>query len=180
MDLPPAEIETDRLLLRRPVLADAAAIFAGYAADADVTRYLTWRPHASVDDSRAYLRLCQEQWAAGDNRPYVIATRIEPGRAIGAIDWRRDGAHAVTFGYVLAPAHWGRGYMTEALAALVDWSLAQPDCYRAWAFCDADNRASARVMEKAGMSFEGIARRYLPAINIGPEPRDCRIYARTR
>jgi RimJ/RimL family protein N-acetyltransferase len=178
--LPPAELETARLLLRRPVLTDADAVFAGYAANADVVRYLTWRPHGSVDETRAYLRQCQDDWAAGDNRPYVIATRVEPGRAIGMIDWRRDGAHAVTFGYVLAPACWGRGYTAEALAALVEWSLAQPAIFRAWAFCDVDNVKSARVMEKAGMRFEGILRRYFPHPNVSDEPRDCRIYARVR
>jgi RimJ/RimL family protein N-acetyltransferase len=178
--LPPPQIETARLLLRRPQLADAEAIFAGYAADATVTRYLTWRPHESDDATRGFLRLCQDQWGDGENRPYVIAARTEPSRALGMIDWRRDGEHAVTFGYVLAPACWGRAYTVEALTALVDWSLAQPAIFRAWAFCDVDNRASARVMEKAGMTFEGILRRFYLHPNVAAEPRDCRVYAKVR
>ncbi|MEQ9641897.1 MAG: GNAT family protein [Alphaproteobacteria bacterium] len=176
---PPAEIETDRLLLRRPLLDDAAAMFSAYAADPAVTRYLTWRPHTSIDDTRAYLAHCQEIWAAGTVRPYVIATRIEPDRPLGMIEWRGPGP-SVTFGYVLAPAFWGRGYTSEALAALVDWSLARPTIWRAWTFCDVDNIASARVMEKAGMAFEGILRRYSVHPNISAEPRDCRVHAKVR
>lgn len=176
---PPAELETARLLLRRPVLRDAETIFSAYAADPEVTRYLTWRPHGSVDDTRAFLAQCQEVWGGGRQRPYVIAARTEPDRAIGMIDWRRRG-HAVSFGYVLAPALWGRGYTAEALTALVDWSLARPTVWRCWAFCDVDNAASARVMEKAGMAFEGILRRLSMHPNLSAEPRDCRVYARVR
>jgi RimJ/RimL family protein N-acetyltransferase len=60
----------------------------------------------------------------------------------------------------------------------VDWSLEQKHIFRASALCDVDNAASARVMEKAGMSFEGILHRYSIQPNISVEPRDCRVYAR--
>ncbi len=176
---PPAEIETERLLLRRPLLDDAETIFATYASDPEVAKYLTWRAHTSVEDSRAFLTHCQEIWGGGDSRPYVIAARTEPDRALGMIEWRRRG-HAVSFGYVLAPAFWGRGYTSEALATLVDWSLARPTIWRCWAFCDVDNVASARVMEKAGMAFEGVLRRLSVHPNLSAEPRDCRVYARVR
>ena len=70
--------------------------------------------------------------------------------------------------------------MTEALSALVDWSLDQPQIWQASAFCDMENLASARVMEKSGMAFEGILRRYCVHPNISSEPRDCRMYAKVR
>jgi RimJ/RimL family protein N-acetyltransferase len=84
------------------------------------------------------------------------------------------------FGYVLARQYWGNGYMLEALAHLVDWALAQPGVYRAWAFCDVDNPGSARVMEKAGMTLEGRLRRWHVCPELGDEPRDCWVYARVR
>ncbi len=88
--------------------------------------------------------------------------------------------HRVEFGFVIARPFWGQGYMTEALSTLVDWSLDQPQIWRASAFCDIDNLASARVMEKAGMIFEGILRRFFVHPNISGEPRDCRMYSKVR
>lgn len=70
--------------------------------------------------------------------------------------------------------------MPEALRALTDWALAQPGIWRAVATCDVENRASARVMEKAGMRCEGVLRRHTIHPNLQPEPRDCRLYARTK
>lgn len=68
----------------------------------------------------------------------------------------------------------------EALTFLVDWSLSRPDIYRAWAFCDVANPASARVMEKAGLVREGLLHRWHVAPSLGPEPRDCLVYAKAR
>ena len=70
--------------------------------------------------------------------------------------------------------------MAEALKFAVDWALARPEVFRAYAFCDAENPASVRVMEKAGMTREGVLRRWHVCPNIGPEPRDCIICAKVR
>jgi RimJ/RimL family protein N-acetyltransferase len=70
--------------------------------------------------------------------------------------------------------------MTEALRVLLDWTDGEPEIFRAWAFCDVDNPASARVMEKAGMTREGVLRRRHVAPNIGPAPRDCIVCARVK
>ena len=58
----PETIRTDRLVLRRPVDADATAIFEGYAQDPEVVRYLMWRPHSSIEDTRTYLGIVQAGW----------------------------------------------------------------------------------------------------------------------
>jgi RimJ/RimL family protein N-acetyltransferase len=80
-------------------------------------------------------------------------------------------------GYVLARPYWGRGYMTEALRALIAWALKQKSIFRVWAVCDVDNIASARVMEKAGMQREGRLKRWSVHPNLSPEPRDSYCYA---
>ena len=83
----------------------------------------------------------------------------------------------VEVGYVLARPYWGKGYMTEVLCAIIEWALAQPDIFRVQAVCDVENIASARVMEKAGMTREGTLRRYVSHPNLSNEPRDAYIYA---
>jgi len=175
----PAELMTARLRLRKPTLADAGPLFRAYTTDKHVTRFLVWTPHGSETETHDYLEHCLGEWSKGSSFPYVMETRDGLSGPIGMIDLRKR-SQAMDFGYVLARSHWGQGLMTEALAAAVDWSLDQPEIWRASAFCDVDNGASGRVMEKAGMSFEGILRRYFVHPNISSEPRDCRMYAKVR
>jgi ribosomal-protein-alanine N-acetyltransferase len=63
--------------------------------------------------------------------------------------------------------------MPEVVRVIVDWALSQQSIYRICAFCDMENTASARVMEKVGMQREGLLRRYIIHPNISDEPRDC-------
>ena len=175
---PPEIIETNRLQLRLPALEDADAIFAEYAQDIDVTRYLTWRPSAAVDETRRHLELSLAAWKEGKAFHWAI-TRKEDSRFLGMVGLRCEG-HGIELGYVLAKAHWGRGYTTEAVRAIVDWALKQNGVYRVWAVCDVENGASARVLEKAGMAREELLRRWSVHPNIGDEPRDCWCYAVTK
>lgn len=174
----PDEFATARLLLRKPRLDDAAALFHAYARDREVVRFVTWRPHQSEQETRGFLELCLEEWSTESGHPYVIEIAGADARPVGMIHLHKR-PHRVEFGYIMARSHWGQGYMTEALSALVDWSLNE-GTWRAAAFCDVENLASARVLEKADMTFEGILRKFSVHPNISPEPRDCRMYAKVR
>jgi [ribosomal protein S5]-alanine N-acetyltransferase len=70
--------------------------------------------------------------------------------------------------------------MTEIVKKLADWALKRGGIYRVWSVCDVDNRASARVMEKAGMRREGILRRWSMHPTISDEPRDSYCYSITK
>ncbi len=172
---PPQRFETQRLVLRVPQMSDAQAIFDGYATDPAVTRYMTWRPHESIDQTRAFLEATIAEWSGEKSFTYAI-TPCEADRCVGMVSLRL-GDYNAELGYVLAPEYWCRGIMTEAAQALVDWALAQPSIYRVWAMCDVENPASARVMEKVGMQREGILRRRIMHPNVSDEPRDCLCYS---
>lgn len=177
--LPPRFV-TARLAARSPRADDAAAVFAAYANDPEVTRYLAWKAYDRVEPLTAFLRECEATWEKrGGNLTWLLSLKgtETPIGSIGVT--LQDGGRAV-FGYVIAKKFWGHGFATEALAHLVDLSLAQPDIFRAWAFCDVENPASARVMEKAGMVREGVLRRWHVCPTIGPEPRDCTAYAKVK
>lgn len=179
MLIPPETFATERLFARMPRREDAATVFTAYASDPEATRYLTWKPYTEVAPLAEYLQARAEDWSkAGGLYAWMLCLK-GTDVPVGSIGVTLEGNRAL-FGYVLGRAHWGRGYMTEALRALLDWTDAQPEIYRAWAFCDVDNPASARVMEKAGMVREGILRRWHIAPNLGPEPRDCIVCARVR
>jgi len=172
----PAEFRTERMLLRPPRLDDAEAIFEGYARDPEVLRYLVFPPHTGPDSVRGFLREREAGWQRGDDLSWVL-TRGE--ECLGMIGLRLRGFKA-EIGYVLARAYWGQGLMPEAARAVVDWALAQPEIFRVWAYCDADNVASRRVLEKVGMTCEGLLHRFVIHPNISPEPRDCWCYAATK
>ena len=174
----PVVVETERLVLRHPTGRDAPAIYDGYARDPDVVRYLTWRPHRSIADTFAYLDVLRSGWDAGTDRTWALTMRGED-QVIGMIGLRPRGSKA-DIGYVLARPHWGRGLMTEAGRAIVDLAFADPAVYRVWAVCDADNAASARVMEKLGMTLEGTLRRWIVHPNVSDAPRDALCYSRIR
>lgn len=153
-------IETDRLVLRKMDLDDARAVYA-YASDPLVTRYVRWETHGSLEDSIAFLRYEIEHYEAGDLGDWGIVYK-GTGRFVGAggfmAGWRPEHARA-ELGYVLAKGYWGRGFMSEAVRAMIRFGFERLDLNRIEARCITENRASARVMDKAGMSREGTLRR---------------------
>lgn len=170
----PEIIKTERLTLRRPALADAADVYA-YAHDPEVTRYLVWPTHTEIGDSLAFLAACGPRWESGEEYCWVITIAPED-RVVGTIGCRvRE--YTADFGYVLRRAYWGRGYATEAARAVVTWLRSLPGVCRIWATCDAENRASVRVLEKAGLSCEGRLRRSTIRPNLSSTPRDTFVFA---
>jgi RimJ/RimL family protein N-acetyltransferase len=179
---PPEIFETPRLVARPPRVADAPAAFECYASDPAVTRYLAWKAHAEVSTVAEFFGAAAAHWRTSSglegHYPWLLF-RHETDELVGSISVDIED-HAVLFGYVLGRAHWGQGLATEALRTLIAWALGEPRVYRAWAVCDVDNPASARVMEKVGMRREGILRRWHVCPTLGEEPRDCFVYSRVR
>jgi ribosomal-protein-alanine N-acetyltransferase len=175
---PPETLETRRLRLRKPVPEDAEVIFRQYAQDPEVTKYLTWYPNQSVAETQEFVHSCIAAWDSEKSFQWAILQK-KRNQVIGMIGFRADG-HKWELGYVLTRDYWGRGYMTETVKALIHWALSQGEIYRVWAVCDLDNRASARVLEKAGMTKEGILRRWSVHPNISSEPRDSYCYSITK
>ncbi|RPJ28355.1 MAG: N-acetyltransferase [Chloroflexi bacterium] len=175
---PPERIETERLILRKPRVDDAPDIFTAYAQDTEVTRYLTWCPHKSVEETYQIVGQMLKHWEAGSAYPYAI-TRKDSDTLLGMIAMHPDGPK-LAIGYVLARPHWGKGYVPEVARAIIDWAFQQPSIDRVYATTDVENDASRRVLEKVGMHCEGILRKYIIHPNISNAPRDSYIYAITK
>jgi RimJ/RimL family protein N-acetyltransferase len=176
----PDRITSRRLVLRPPHPSDAAAIFARYATDIDVARYMIWRRHTVVSETEAFVADCLRAWQGSERRPYLLAFHATEHEPIGMLEARLLGATLVGIGYVLARAHWGQALMPEAVAVLADVLLATPSIFRVQATCDIDNHASARTLEKSGFVREAVLQRYTVHPNISLEPRACFMYARCR
>jgi len=174
---PPEIIETERLILRKPRMDDAPAVFAGWAQYPEVTRFLTWHPHECVTQSEALMKRSIDGWDGDNNFRYLLEIKGCCALA-GMIELRLEkDPFKMSFGYTGARDQWGKGYMTEAVRASIEWAFQQPGMYRVYATTDVENVPSRRVMEKAGMQCEGILRREGIHPNISPEPRDCYIFS---
>lgn len=80
---------------------------------------------------------------------------------IGLLGIRPHEPESVEVGYVIFKQYWGQGYATEITKGLHGFVFSTLGKHRAWGKCDEHNPASARVMEKSGMQFEGITREHV-------------------
>ena len=151
-------LETERLILRKMTLDDAKAVFA-YASDPEVTHYVIWEMHRTIEDSTAFLELALGKYESGGEPDWGIV--YKGGHCFvgtcGFVNWEDDHARA-EIGYVLHKDYWGRGLMPEAVRAMIGFGFRKMGLNRIEARCIAKNTASARVMEKAGMTYEGTLR----------------------
>ncbi len=172
-------IETARLVLSRPRLADAPEIFARYASDAEVVKYLSFPRHETIAATYEFLKMSDQEWAAWLAGPYLIRSR-ETGALLGGSGMSFETPWRAMTGYVLAKDSWGQGYATEALAAMV--ALAQRRrIVRLYALCHPAHTASQRVLEKCGFIKEGTWEQHSVFPNIERErPIDTECYTKIK
>ncbi len=151
-------LETERLVLRPRTMADKDDIFE-YASDPEITRYVIWPTHRSVEDTIAFLESAPKSFANRESIGFAIELK-ESGKMIGdcAFHHIEPKHHRTEFGYVLNRNYWGKGYMTEAVREMIRFAFEEMGMHRVAATCDFDNVRSAAVMERCGMKLEGILR----------------------
>ncbi|MGI8608872.1 MAG: phosphoribosyl-AMP cyclohydrolase [Candidatus Dormibacteria bacterium] len=156
--LPRRPIETERLVLQPISCAHAPAIsVAVEASRAELWRWMLWAPSSTLESTLVHLAESERLWQQGQQ--YGFAVTLE-GRLLGGIDLRRtdNGPGEGNFGYWVADAAAGRGYMTEAATAMVEFGFQTIGLGRLELRAHVDNRASQRVAEKVGMRQEGRVR----------------------
>jgi ribosomal-protein-alanine N-acetyltransferase len=171
---PPETFELPHLRLRRPLSSDAEAVFE-YGSDPEVARFADWPVRTSIDGLAESLLARAARWDAGEDF-YWIFTRADDDRAIGGISCQITGDSA-EIGFLLARRHWGKGWATDATKAVAGWARSCLALNRLHATCDAENLASARVLEKAGFSLECRLPRAVIRPNLSPDPRDALMFS---
>ena len=151
-------LETQDLCLRKPRMKDAKDIFR-YASDPEVARYVLWEPHRSVSESASFVRDLRARLRAGCPSSWVVVLR-ETDTVIGTIGfvWYSTDNNAAELGYSFSREYWNRGYATQALRAVIDSVFSSLPLNRLEAQHDVRNPASGRVMQKCGLTQEGILR----------------------
>jgi [ribosomal protein S5]-alanine N-acetyltransferase len=168
-------LETDRLLLRPYKSSDFAAVHA-YGKNPEISLHMTWGPNTE-DMTRAFLRTSIKASSDPEARGYCYAIDLkDTGALIGGcslVHTNREEKTAM-IGYAIDKPYWGRGYTTEAAAALLRLGFEKCGLHRIRSWCTPENTGSWRVMEKIGMRREGHERE---AVFIKGEWRDWFQYA---
>ena len=153
-------IETERLLLRPFRMEDAEDVYL-YGSDQEVARYSSWPLHRSIEDTNSYLERVSKSFAASESIIFGIQLK-EIRRIIGFGGFHHISAanHRMEVGYVLTRAFWGKGYMAEALQAMIRFAFKEMGMHRIGATCDEENTRSICVLEQCGMTLEGTFRDY--------------------
>ena len=152
-------LQTERLTLRRFRLTDVDDVLA-FANDEEWQRFLAPLPYP-------YERVHGEQFVA---KSFLRDWKSKPAFAIvlddtmiGEINLRVNKRHQnAEMGYAIARKHWGRGYATEAARAVVNWAFKALCLAKIHAVAIVDNERSWRVMERIGMTREGVLRSEVP------------------
>jgi len=169
-------ISADRLLLRRFELNDAYDMFKNWANDSEITKFLSWKPHSSVEATKEIL----EKWINEykDDNIYNWAIELkEIGEVIGSICIVKldEKNYSCEIGYCISRIYWNKGIMSESLKAVIDYLFSETGFNRIVAKHDTNNVASGKVMLKSGMKYEGTLRQV--EIRDNKEFYDLAVYA---
>ena len=152
-------IETARLWLRWPKVADAPAI-RRYAGDMQVARWMSVIPHPyPLEAAEAFILHARAQNAEGTALEMVVTTLKNPREAIGGIGLSRR-PYGLMLGYLFGPEHWGQGYATEAARAMVEAAFTLTAVDRLHSGANVDNARSLNVLAKAGFDDIGLGEEY--------------------
>lgn len=153
------QLETPRLILRQFQLSDTSAMYYNWASDAEVTKFLTWPCHSSLQVSENILTDWISQYDDKTYYQWAIALK-EIGEPIGsiAVVSQQENIRMVHIGYCIGKKWWGKGIVPEALSAVIDFFFCKVGINRIECRHDLNNPNSGKVMQKCGMKHEGTMR----------------------
>lgn len=171
----PVVLRSARLELREFTIEDWSAVHE-YASRSEACRFQPWGPNSS-EESRAFV---EEAVAAAKQEPrtrYALAVVLAAtGELIGTAELHVRSSRFRTgeLAYIVNPDYWGQGYATEAARAVLKFGFGDLGLHRIFGTCDPRNTASARVLQKVGMTYEG---RLRETILIRDGWRDSEVYS---
>lgn len=154
-------LRTERLLLRKAEERDVDNLFES-ASDPQVARYTSWEPHTSPDVSRAVIGRWLQRYHSGQVAPWAVEVAAD-GKFIGTcgfLSWSIPHARA-EIGFAISRKYWNQGLTTEAVREVLRFGFTAMRLNRIEATCEPANTASARVLDKVGMTYEGTLREHV-------------------
>lgn len=145
-------LHTKRLLLRPYEEGDAKGMYRNWCADDEVTKYLTWPSHASIEVTKKRLEYLLAFQMGERHYVWAIVLGDEP---VGSIDVTENyGDGGCQIGYCLARRYWSQNYMSEAFHAVLAFLFYQAGYSYVLMKAMRENVASRRVIEKQRFHYE--------------------------
>ena len=146
------ELNTEHLRLRELRASDAERYYECMGGSEDVTKYMLWQPHKSLQESRESIEKVLKRYKEGNAYTWAI-TIAEDDEIIGRIDLLRfdEKENSCSFAYMLGKEFWGCGFGTESLKAVFAFAFEKMEIQKIVADHMSENIASGKVMQKAGM-----------------------------
>ena len=167
-------LSTPRLILRALQPSDLDDLYE-YASDPEIDQYVPWEHYKNIDEARKNLNEFLEEYEKDRLGAWGIEHRADKNLiGITNISMPHRINRNVELGYTISRAYWGKGYATEAVQAVIQFGFEKMKLVRIEAVVLPENLASARVLEKSGMQFEGVLHSYQVWKN---KPCDLRMYA---
>ena len=159
-------LETERLTLRRPTLADVKAI-AGLANDRRIAENTRRLPHPYLQDHAVeFVRTMANE---PRETVFLIENNHTPIGMVG-VDWRQP--EAPELGYWLGFEHWGQGFGTEAARAVIDFAFEEFEIEHLISGARVANPSSRNILEKCGFQWSGVELHRFEALG-SSTPVDC-------
>ncbi|MCF7792922.1 MAG: GNAT family N-acetyltransferase [Candidatus Cloacimonetes bacterium] len=167
-------LETKRLILRKISGDDKEDLFE-LLTNSEMDKKMIWNHLDDMDEIEAYITEVRDSYNM--NHPSCFGIELkEDNHLIGVVEFfnYKEEFNCVEMHYMLLPKHHRKGMMTEALLKILSFIFDKTDINRIEAFCLKENKAAAKVLEKAGLILEGILRE---KILVGDEYMDIKLYS---
>lgn len=154
-------IQTERLLLRPITISDANDMFEYTSLD-DSNKYLSWNAHTDIEQTINFIKEVELKYQTSKTEYSWGIELVTEKKLIGVVklfEISHNNKRAEV-SYILNPKFQGKGYVNEAINAVIDLAFSKLAFTRIQARCSNDNVASEKVMQKSGMNFEGLLKKY--------------------
>lgn len=150
-------LETERLILRPFTQTDVEAVFT-MRSDAEIMHFI--RAPQNRAESENWIKLVSSRWAS-HQLGFCAVIEKNSNKMIGWCGlWILNESGETEIGYAIDKQFWGKGYAPEAAEKMLDYGFENLKSEKIVAVAMPANTASRRVMEKLGMTFDGIGRFY--------------------
>lgn len=154
-------LETKRLILRAHLMSDANELFI-MRTNEEVMRYIDRERPKNIQETETKIRQVNEGFNNGTMLAWVIALKEDPDKMIGEIGFYRTDLvnHRAEIGYMLIPAYWRKGLISEALSTVVSFGFNEMYLHSISANINPENHASRQILLKHGFEKEAYFKEY--------------------
>ena len=148
-------LETERLILRKLKIEDAEEIYNNFATDPETSKHLSWDIHKSIEETRKVISKWISLYEIGSYN-WIVELK-DTHEVIGNVceQGKSPKYNTISLGYCYGSKYWNKGYATEALKRVIEYLIKEKDYYLVEANHRSSNPASGKVMQKAGMKYDG-------------------------